>query len=128
MGKCLVVLAIGQFLTSHYELNKLDAGHTKGHFLGVFLLFVGTLGHGFCFKWNMFSIALIASQFGICIYWFNLEANCVKKSDDINVVTRNSKLCIGVELLMFYITNAILVTTVYACGANEGNLFASPLK
>merc|ERR1712003_176928 len=98
----------------------------KGHFLGVFGIFVGSLAIGFCLKWNTFSIFLIALQFGLLAIWVKVEATCVKKSDDVNVVTRNSKMCIGIELLMFYVTNAILVCTIYSCGANEGNLFASP--
>lgn len=125
---CLLVLAIGFFLTGHFELNKMDAFHTKGHFLGVFLIFVGSTAIGFCSKWSAISVILLAFQFGICIFWVNFEANCVKKSDDINVVTWNSKMCIGLELSMFYVTNTIAAFTVYASGANEGNLFASPWK
>ena len=125
---CLVVLAIGFFLTGHFELNKLDTFHTKSHFLGVSLIFIGSLCVGFCFKWSIFPIALITLEFCTCVCWMNYEATCAKRSDDINVVTRNSKICIGIELLMFYVTNFILVSTVYSCGANEGNLLVSPWK
>lgn len=124
----LLIISIGFFLTGHFELNMVDAFHTKGHFLGVFLLFWGTLGHGFCFKWSAPSIFLIVLQFAVSVFWVNFTKNCVKKSVNIHVVTWNSKLCIGIELFMFYVTNIILVSTVYACGANEGNLFASPWK
>lgn len=125
---CLVINAIGMFCVGHFELNMLDDFHTKGHFLGVGLIFVGSLAIGFCMRWNILSVVLIALEFGICTFWVSYEARCVKKSDDISVVTRNSKMCIGIELVMFYVTNAILTSTVYACGANEGNIFASPWK
>lgn len=125
---CLLILAVGFFLTGHFELNLVDSFHTKGHFLGVFLIFVGSLANGFCYKWSAPSIYIILVQFGLCVYWVNFSNSCVKKSVNIHVVTWNSKLCIGIELFMFYVTNAILVSTIYGCGANEGNLFASPWR
>lgn len=81
---------------------------------------------GFVFNWSKVSVTLIALQFGICAYWTYYCESIEKKSDDIDVVTHRSKMCIGIELAMFYVTNAILVSTVYASGANEGNLWVSP--
>lgn len=124
----LLILAVGFFLTGHFELNKIDMIHTNGHFLGVSLIFLGTLAIGFNLRWNLLSLTLICLEFGLCIYWTSYEAKCIKKSDDMALVTRNSKICIGLELFMFYVTNTILVITIYSSGANEGNIFASPWK
>eukprot|EP00957_Ditylum_brightwellii_P030109 2279020-Ditylum_brightwellii.AAC.1 len=90
---CLLITAIGFFLTGHFELNMIDTIHSLGHYLGVLGIFIGSVA---------------------------------KKSNDIRIVTRNSKWCIGIELLMFQVTNTILVLTVYASGKNEGNIWAPP--
>lgn len=123
---CLLVLASGFFLVGHFELNMMDAFHSKGHYLGVLALFVGTLGLGFALEWNLFSIFLLVLEFGLAVFWTYYVATVQKKSDDVKIVTRNSKICIGIELFMFYVTNFITVLTVYSCGPNEGNIWASP--
>lgn len=123
---CLLILAIGFFLTGHFELNMMDGFHAQGHFTGVFLIFVGCFSLGFSLQWNLFSISLIALEFGLCAGWMAYVAKAPKKSNDIKVVTKHSKMCIGLELAIFYATNANLVLTVYSCGQNEGNIFASP--
>ena len=124
----MLIMTIGQFLTGHFELNKMDSFHESGHYMGVFGIFLGSLMIGFVLHWNMISLILIALQFGTVFYWITYLAKCEMKSKDIRVVTRNSKMCIGIELVIFYITNIILVITVYSSGENEGNMFASPFK
>eukprot|EP00536_Pseudo-nitzschia_multiseries_P009742 jgi/Psemu1/24161/gm1.24161_g len=123
---CLLVLAIGFFATGHFELNMVDGLHTTGHYLGVTGIFLGSFCIGFALEWNLLSVFLLALEFGTCIYWSQYTARVVKKSDDLTIVTRNSKMCIGIELVMFYVTNTILVLTVYSLGPNEGNIWASP--
>mmetsp|Transcript_29872 Transcript_29872/g.63967 ORF Transcript_29872/g.63967 Transcript_29872/m.63967 type:complete len:280 (+) Transcript_29872:126-965(+) len=123
----LFFLIVGFFCTGHFELNMQDSFHTSGHFFGVCMIFLGSLSCGFVFDWNLLSIVLIALHFGLAVYWVRLTKSVPKKSDDIKEVTRISKWCIGVELLMFQVTNIILVSTVYSSGQNEGNLFASPV-
>jgi magnesium-transporting ATPase (P-type) len=127
---CLFVLAIGFFCTGHFELNNVDVLHTKGHFSGVSMIFFGTLAIGFHWKWNMASLLLLTLQFGVCTAWVTYEAKCPKKSDNVKEVTRISKICIGVELLLFYVTNTILVSTVYTLGgaAPTGNGWPSPWR
>lgn len=122
----LFLMIVGFFCVGHFELNLMDKFHTQGHFFGVYMLFLGSLSCGFVFHWNLYSIVLTVLHFGLAVYWTNLTESVPQKSDDIKEVTRISKLCIGVELFMFQVTNTMLVSTVYASGKNEGNLFASP--
>lgn len=122
----LFIMIVGFFCVGHFELNLMDSFHTSGHFFGVSCIFLGSLSCGFVFDWNLFSTILVVLHFGLAVYWTNMTAKCPKKSDDVKEVTRISKLCIGVELLMFQVTNIMLISTIYASGANEGNLFASP--
>lgn len=122
----MLIQTIGFFLTGHFELNHMDSVHTLGHYLGVLGIMVGSCSVGFVFRWNIYSKMLVGLECGLCIFWSWYCAKVVKKSSDIAVVTRNSKLCIGIELVMFYVTNVMLTSTVYASGRNEGNLFASP--
>mmetsp|Transcript_3550 Transcript_3550/g.8089 ORF Transcript_3550/g.8089 Transcript_3550/m.8089 type:complete len:276 (+) Transcript_3550:97-924(+) len=122
---CLLIMCTGMFLTGHFELNLMDTTHSMGHYIGLLGIFVGSLCIGFAFHWNFVSLLLIGSQFGLCFYWFVYSTKVVK-SPDLKLVTRQSKVCIGIELAMFYITNSILVITVYASGKNEGKFFVSP--
>lgn len=122
----LFCMIVGFFCTGHFELNLMDHVHTAGHFFGVSLIFIGSLACGFLFDWNLMSICLVVAHFGLAMYWSSYTARVKKKSNDIKEVTRISKMCIGIELFMFQVTNLILVLTVYASGANEGNIFASP--
>lgn len=123
---CMFISACSFFLVGHFELNMMDMFHMKLHFLGVSGIFVGTFAIGFLMKWNTLSIILIAIQFGLSFIWVVYCVKVQKKSNDIKVVTRNSKMCIGIELVMFYVTNVILVLTIYSCGPNQGNFMASP--
>lgn len=123
---CLFIEIIGFFCVGHFELNLIDKTHTALHFFGVTLIFIGSLSCGFVFNWNFFSIVMTALHFGLAVYWSNMTEKCIKKSDDIKEVTRISKMCIGTELVMFNVTNLMLVTTAYASGANEGHFFVSP--
>jgi len=125
---CLLVLALGFFCTGHFELNMMDGFHTAGHFLGVAGIFLGSLAIGFALRWTMLSIVLLSLEFGLCVYWVHYTARCPKKSNDLREVTRISKMCIGIELSIFYVTNAILVTTVYSLGPNEGKIWVSPFR
>ena len=120
---CFVV---GFFCTGHFELNMMDKFHTKAHFFGVSLIFARSLSCGFVFDWNSMSVCLILAQFGLAAYWTAYVAAVPKTHNDVNEVTRVSKKCIWIELVMFQITNCILVLSVYASGANKGNLYASP--
>ncbi len=122
----LFLMIVGFFCTGHFELNLMDNFHTTGHFFGVSNIFIGSLACGFTFDWNFMSICLVGAHFGLAVFWTAFTAVVKKKSNDIKEVTRLSKLCIGIELFLFQITNTILVMTVYASGANEGNLYASP--
>lgn len=124
---CLFISAMGKFMTGHFELNMLDPTHTKGHYMGVVGISTGTLGLGFCMKWNTLSKVMIGTYFGLAVIWSAYCAKCPKKSNDIRVVTRTSKICIGIELAMFNVYATILAMICYASGPNEGNLFASPL-
>ena len=123
---CLYVAAMGKFMTGHFELNLMDSLHTTGHYIGVMGISVGTLGIGFCLRWSWLSILLLVAYFGLAIIWSTYCGQCTKKSNDIRVVTRTSKICIGIELAMFNVYNIILAVTCYASGKNEGNPFASP--
>lgn len=123
---CLYIAAMGKFMTGHFELNLMDKIHIMGHYIGVMGISLGTLGVGFCLKWSWLSIFLLSSYFGLAIIWSTYCAMCPKKSDDIRVVTRTSKICIGIELAMFNVYSIILAVTCYASGKNEGNAFASP--
>lgn len=109
---CLLILAIGFFLTGHFELNMMDGFHAQGHFTGVFLIFVGCLSLGFALQWNLLSISLIALEFGVLASWILCVMKAPRKSNDIKVVTKYSKMCIGIELAIFYFTNANLVLMV----------------
>ena len=71
-------LAIGFFLTGHFELDMMDGFHAKGHFTGVVGIFVGSLGLGFSLQWNMLSNSLIALEFGLCTYWLSYVARVPK--------------------------------------------------
>lgn len=124
---CLFIAAMGKFMTGHFELNMLDPAHTAGHYIGVVGISTGTLGVGFCLKWNALSIIMLTIYFGLAVIWSTYCATCPRKSDDISIVTRTSKICIGIELAMFNVYAAILAMMTYASGPNEGNLFASPL-
>ena len=123
---CMFISVCGLFFTGHFELNMMDKYHAKGHYLGVLGIFVGSLSIGFSLKWNVLSMFLIAIQFGTCFYWFLYCVKIEKKSTDLNIVTKNSKMCIGIELAMFYVTNVIMTLTVYSSGQNEGNIWVSP--
>jgi len=123
---CLYIAAMGKFMTGHFELNLMDGVHTAGHYTGVMGITLGTLGVGFCLKWNWLSILLLTAYFGLLIIWSVYSAMCPKKSDDMRVVNRTSKICIGIELAMFNVYSIILAVTCYASGRNEGNFFVSP--
>lgn len=122
----LFLAVIGQFFTGYFELNLVDALHTKMHYIGVMLMSVGAFCVCFALCWGTISIALISLYHVMFFYWCWFCAKCPKRSDDIKVVTWNSKMCIGIELAMFQVYNLMIMTTVYSFGANEGNLFASP--
>lgn len=123
---CLFIMACGFFCVGHFELNMMDKFHTMGHFLGVSGIFIGATSIGFLMKWNALSTILVALQFGLGFFWFAYIGKVKKRSDDLKVVTRNSKMCIGIELVMFYVTNVILVLVVYSLGPNEGNFMVTP--
>lgn len=122
----MLVETIGFFLTGHFELNNVDDFHTKGHYLGVLGIFAGSLSLGFVLNWNAVSILLLSLEFALLVIWIWYTESVEKMSDDVAVVTRRSKICIGVELLIFYFTNFMLTVAVYASGKNEGNFWVSP--
>ena len=122
----MFIAAIGKFLTGHFELNLMDQLHTMGHYIGVMGISAGTLMIGFCLKWNMLSKMLLGGYFGIFVIYMSYTIVCPKKSDDLKVVTKTSKICLALELAMFNVYNVILVITYYASGQNQGNFFTSP--
>jgi len=122
----MFIAAIGKYMTGHFELNLMDKVHTMGHYIGVTGISSGTLMVGFCLKWNTLSKVLLTGYFGSAFIFMYYLGTCTKKSKDLKVVTRTSKICLGIELTMFIFYNAILVVTCYASGPNEGNVFASP--
>lgn len=122
----MLIQVVGFFLTGHFELNNVDKTHSAGHYLGVLMIMIGSCSVGFVFEWNAFSKVMVSLEFGLCFFWTWYCESIEKKSDDVAVVTRKSKMCVGIELVMFYLTNAMLVTTVYASGKNEGNFWVSP--
>ena len=122
----MLIQAVGFFMTGYFELNYVDETHSSGHYLGVLGILVGSLSLGFVLNWNLFSITMIALEFGLCILWTWYSESIEKRSDNMAVVTRRSKICIGLELVMFWVTNTCLWITVYASGKNEGNMWASP--
>lgn len=124
----LYFMIVGFFCVGHFELNLMDSFHTSWHFFGVTFIFIGSLSCGFLLNWNLYSIVLTVLHFGLAVYWTNLTETVPKTSNDIKEVTRISKLCVGVELFMFQVTNVMLLSTVYALGENEGNMFASPWR
>merc|ERR1719330_1589704 len=93
----LFAAAMGKFITGHFELNGIDKLHTKFHYIGVMTMSVGTLCVGFVLHWSFLSIVLLSLYFGLFIGWQIFCSKCVKKSDDIRIVTWNSKMCIGIE-------------------------------
>lgn len=122
----LFMATIGQFFVGHFELNHVDKFHTTFHYIGVLLMSAGMFSVGFALRWSAFSKIILSTYYVIFIGWTWFCAKCPKKSNDIRVVTWNSKMCIGIELLMFQVYNIAIMSTVYSFGANEGNLFASP--
>lgn len=122
----MLVMTIGFFLTGHFELNLMDKTHALGHYLGVSCIFLGSTCVGFVLKWNTMSMILIALEFVVCALWITYCEKIGKKSQDIKEVTRRSKICIGIELGIFFITNVILTISIYAGGKNSGNLWVSP--
>lgn len=104
----------------------MDDFHTQGHYLGVLGIFIGSLSFGFVLNWNAVSIVFLFLEFGFLVFWCWYTESVEKRSDDVAVVTRRSKMCIGMELVMFYFTNFMLIVTVYASGKNEGNFWVSP--
>ena len=123
----MFVMTIGFFLVGHFELNKMDWFHTKGHYIGLAGILSGSFGLGFVTKWSSsFSIVLIVALFVVCAAWVGCILTVKKTSDDIAAVTRRSKLCIGIELGMLQILSIILMFIVYGSGTNEGNIWASP--
>lgn len=122
----MLIQALGFFLTGHFELNYTDHAHSKGHYIGVMGILIGSLSIGFVLSWNTLSIILISLEYGLCVIWTWYSESIEKRSKDIDVVTYRSKVCIGIELVMFWVTNVILVIATYACGKNEGNMWASP--
>lgn len=123
---CLLIQTLGLFYTGHFELNLHDGVHTFGHFVGVAGIMIGSSGIGFVLEWDILSKTLVGLEVTAGITYAVYSASCVKKSDDIRVVTRTSKICIAIELVMFVITISIAVLCLYASGENEGNLYASP--
>merc|ERR1712038_479790 len=124
----MYIFCVGNFLAGHFELNMTDSVHTKMHYLGVLGIFVGSLMIGFVSNWSTLSIVLLGLEYGSCAVWFYICANVSHKSKDLAEVTRNSKKCVGFELLVFQFTNFILLATIHACGPNEGNILSSPFK
>mmetsp|Transcript_5368 Transcript_5368/g.6565 ORF Transcript_5368/g.6565 Transcript_5368/m.6565 type:complete len:130 (-) Transcript_5368:4-393(-) len=122
----LYVAAMGQFMTGHFELNLMDGVHSTGHYIGVMGISLGTLGVGFCLQWNWLAVGLLTAYYGLLVIWTYYCAVCPKKSNDMRIVTRASKICIGIELVMFNVYAVILAVTCYASGQNEGNVFTSP--
>ena len=125
---CMYIFCVGNFLTGHFELNLKDNLHTSMHYVGVMGIFVGTLMIGFVSNWSTVSMVLIGLEYSICGYWSYVVATVPHKSKDLEEVTKNSKKCVGWELLIFQMTNIILILTVHACGPNEGNFLASPFS
>lgn len=123
---CMLTMALGLFFTSHFELNKMDWYHTKGHYLGLSGIFLGSFSLGFVTQWSTLSIGLIITEFTLCAIWVTCVIMVPKKSDNLNKVSRISKLCIGIEVTMLHVTSIILMLTVYGNGANEGNIWSSP--
>mmetsp|Transcript_15444 Transcript_15444/g.21510 ORF Transcript_15444/g.21510 Transcript_15444/m.21510 type:complete len:170 (+) Transcript_15444:239-748(+) len=123
---CMLLHCLGSFLCGHFELNMMDKFHANGHYFGVLLIFMGSLGMGFVTHWSLLSILMITIEFGLCFAWIWCCIKVEKKSNDISVVTRNSKLCVGIELLVFQATNLILICTVYSSGPNKGEFWVSP--
>jgi len=122
----MTIQCIGQFLLGHFELNLVDSAHATGHYMGVVLLLIGSCNVGLTLNWNAASIFLIALEYGLCVLWFWYCGSIEMRSSDIKVVTYRSKMCIGIELVMFIVTNTLLVVSVYASGQNEGNFWVSP--
>jgi len=125
---CMYIFSVGNFLAGHFELNLKDSVHTAMHYVGVMGIFVGSLMIGFVSNWSTVSIILIGMEYTICAYWFHVVATVKHKSKDLEEVTKNSKKCVAWELLIFQMTNLILILTVHACGPNEGNFMASPFS
>lgn len=124
----MYIFCIGEFLTGHFELNLKDSFHTTMHYFGVLGIFTGSLMIGFVSNWSYFSIGMIASEYASCWYWFHICGKVSHKSKDLAEVTKNSKKCVGSELLVFFLTNTITVFTVNGIGPNEGNIWASPFS
>lgn len=122
----LFMSTMGQFFVGHFELNNVDKLHTMFHYIGVLLMSAGVFSVGFALRWSAIAKVLLSTYYGIFIGWTWFCAKCPKRSNDIRVVSWNSKMCIGIELLMFQVYNIAILCTVYSFGANEGNLFASP--
>jgi len=117
---CLLMLGLGFFLGGHFtEYGGPNAREGKLRWCAFNACWVAI---GFALDWNLPPIALLTAFF-----WFWYCANCVKKSDDITLVARASKMCVGIGLAVFQITKAFGVLAVYSTGANEENIWVSPL-
>mmetsp|Transcript_22280 Transcript_22280/g.33952 ORF Transcript_22280/g.33952 Transcript_22280/m.33952 type:complete len:157 (+) Transcript_22280:2-472(+) len=123
----LMLLAIiGTYWTGYFELNLVDSLHTTMHYLGVAVMCIGSFGLGIATNWSTYAVVLLTLEVTMGVIWFIVCACLEKQSNDLAIVTRNSKICIGTELIMFNVTNLIICSTIHACGANEGNVWASP--
>jgi len=118
----------GGFLVGHFELNTFDSLHFAMHHVGVVLQLFGVCSLGFVTDWSRTAVALIAGQFVFVLLWVGAVIAVPKRSSDERKVTRASKLCISLELVVFTFNVTSHALAIHGSGANQGNVWASIFK
>jgi len=110
---CFLLTVVGFFLIGYFELNKVDDLHTLCHYIGVVGILLGSFSIGFVLNWRILASSLLAIQFSICVGWFLICQKMEMISTNPNVITRNSKICIGIEVAMLFVIDMIGALSTY---------------
>ncbi len=122
---CFMMGILGAFNIGFFELTKYDRLHSFLHYAAVGPLLFSSLGIGFITNWSPLAICLTVIETLIATTYFIVCELVPKRHGDIKVVTRSSKICIGIELTSFAVTGIMLLLTINGSGPNQGNIWAS---
>lgn len=96
------------------------------HYAGAAFLLFGSVALCFMDNFSSISVSLFIVESLLAAAYFVASELVPKRSEDIKVVTRSSRICIIIELSTFVFTGIILGLTMNGSGRNGGNVWSSP--
>jgi hypothetical protein len=123
---CFLLVIVGIYSLGFFEQTRYDWIHSLIHCVTMGPLMMGSVAICFVTDFGILSIILTILQAVIGLTYLLVSALLPKQHEDIRVVTRSSKICIGLELLTFVVTGIMVGLAVNGSGQNEGNIWAPP--